>query len=67
MRHPRSGEMCRRRYLRKLNSLAFLRGPMRGQEYGQGREWNCYQSLDWHEGEEDHRKGPDSTTRLSMP
>jgi len=28
-----------------------------GQEYGQGREWNCYQSLDWHEGEEDHRKG----------
>ena len=41
--------------------LAFLRGPMQGQEYGQGREWNCYQSLDWHEGEEDHRKGPNST------
>ena len=41
--------------------MAFLRGPMQGQEYGQGREWNCYQSLDWHEGEEDHRKGPNST------
>ncbi|CAL1165020.1 unnamed protein product [Cladocopium goreaui] len=28
-----------------------------GQEYGQGREWNCYQSLDWHEGDEAVRKG----------
>ena len=28
-----------------------------GQEYGQGGEWNCYQSLDWHEGEEPARKG----------
>ncbi|CAK9076728.1 unnamed protein product [Durusdinium trenchii] len=28
-----------------------------GQEYGQGREWNCYQSLDWHEGEEPVRRG----------
>mmetsp|Transcript_79308 Transcript_79308/g.139977 ORF Transcript_79308/g.139977 Transcript_79308/m.139977 type:complete len:862 (-) Transcript_79308:33-2618(-) len=28
-----------------------------GQEIGQGREWNCRQSLDWHEGDEQTRKG----------
>eukprot|EP00931_Biecheleriopsis_adriatica_P047538 TRINITY_DN27413_c0_g1_i1.p1 TRINITY_DN27413_c0_g1~~TRINITY_DN27413_c0_g1_i1.p1 ORF type:complete len:868 (+),score=136.37 TRINITY_DN27413_c0_g1_i1:44-2605(+) len=28
-----------------------------GQEFGQGREWNCYQSLEWHEGEEALRRG----------
>lgn len=28
-----------------------------GQEYGQGREWNCYQSLDWHERDEPVRQG----------
>ena len=37
--------------------LGFWGPPAQGQEYGQGREWNCYQSLDWHEGEESVRKG----------